>query len=53
MAASITALPDATLSHRLAGNAVDREAVRLEVTARGANPLIAGAFRDRRKPRAA
>jgi hypothetical protein len=28
MAASITPLPDATLSHRLAGNAVDREAVR-------------------------
>ena len=53
MAASITALPDATLSHRLAGNAVDREAVRRELTARGANPLIAGAFRDRRKPRAA
>jgi len=53
MAASITALPDATLSHRLAGNAVDREAVRQELNARGANPLIAGAFRDRRKPRAA
>ncbi len=53
MAASITPLPDTILSHRLAGNAVDREAVRQELTARGASPLIAGAFRDRRKPRAA
>ena len=53
MAASIAALPDATLSHRLAGNAIDREAVRQDLIARGANPLIAGAFRERRKPRAA
>lgn len=53
MAASITALPDATLSHRLAGNAVAREAVQRELNARGASPLIAGAFHERRKPRAA
>ncbi len=53
MAASIAALPDATLSHRLAGNAIDREAARQHLIARGANPLIAGAFRERRKPRAA
>ena len=53
MAASITALPDATLSHRLGGNAIDREAMRQKLIALGANPLIAGAFRDRRKPRAA
>ena len=53
MAASITALPDAILSHRLGGNAIEREKVRQDLTARGVNPLIAGAFRDRRKPRAA
>jgi hypothetical protein len=53
MAASITALPDAILSHRLGGSAIDREAVRMELTQRGVNPLVAGAFRDRRKPRAA
>ncbi len=51
--ASIMALPDATLNHRLAGSAPDRAAVQQALTARGANPLLAGAFRDRRKPQAA
>ena len=51
--ASITTLPDAFLSHRLAGNAIDRAAVRQALSARGVDPLVVGAFRDRRKPQAA
>jgi hypothetical protein len=39
----IAALPDALLGQRLRGRAGDAAAVRL--AARGANPLIAGAFR--------
>jgi non-ribosomal peptide synthetase component E (peptide arylation enzyme) len=51
--ATIAALPDATLDHRLAGSALDRAAVQQALTVRGANPLLVGAFRDRRKPYAA
>jgi hypothetical protein len=39
----IAALPDGLLGQRLRGRAADPAAVR--VAARGANPLIAGAFR--------
>lgn len=51
--ATIAALPDAILSYRLAGTAGDRMAVQKALVTRGANALIAGAFRDRRKSRAA
>ena len=51
--ATIAALPDAILSHRLAGSARDRAAIQQALFARGANPLLAGAFRDRRKAHAA
>jgi len=47
--ASITALPDDILGHRLAGSASDREAVQQALRERGVNPLVVGAFRDRRR----
>jgi len=50
---SLAALPDPYLSHRLAGSAADRAAVRKVLIANGMNALVAGAFRGRRKPRAA
>jgi hypothetical protein len=46
--ATLAALPDALAGHRLAGHARDPEAVHAALLARGANPLVAGAFRDRR-----
>jgi hypothetical protein len=45
--ATIVALPDADLGQRLAGSAADREALRAKLQARGANPLITGAFQPR------
>ena len=46
--ATIAALPDALLGHRLAGSAPDRAATcARHLQARGVNPLIADAFRDR------
>jgi hypothetical protein len=51
--ATIVALPDAYLNQRLAGSAPDREATAKELQARGANPLIAGAFRRRKISNAA
>lgn len=51
--ATVAALPDAILSHRLAGSASDRASVQQALAARGVNPLLAGAFRDRHKPQAA
>ncbi len=48
--AFIVALPDATLSQRLAGNAPDRAVTAAELEARGVNPLIAGAFHPRAIP---
>jgi hypothetical protein len=46
--ATVVALPDALLNQRLAGSASDPVAVIADLQARGANPLIAGAFRPRR-----
>jgi hypothetical protein len=46
--ATIVALPDALLNQRLAGSAPDCVATAAELEARGANPLIAGAFRLRK-----
>lgn len=45
---TLAALPDALAGHRLAGNAGNREAIRDALDQRGVNPLILGAFRDRR-----
>ena len=45
--ATIIALPDAHLGQRLAGSAADNAAMAARLTAGGANPLIAGAFRPR------
>jgi non-ribosomal peptide synthetase component E (peptide arylation enzyme) len=45
---TLTALPDALGGHRLAGSAADRAAVQRELEALGINPLVAGAFRERR-----
>jgi hypothetical protein len=47
---SLAALPDRLAGHRLAGVAADREAVCEALAALGANPLVIGAFRDRRPP---
>ena len=47
--ATIVALPDAFLGARLAGSAIDIEAMAGELQTRGVNPLIAGAFRARTK----
>jgi hypothetical protein len=45
---SLAALPDRLAGHRLAGVAADRERVRSALAARGVNPLVVAAFRDRR-----
>ena len=50
--ATLTAFPDPYLSHRLVGSAGDRRAVRKTLIENGANALVAGAFRSRRKSRA-
>jgi hypothetical protein len=46
--ATLAALPDPLVGHRLIGNAPDREAIQATVNALGLNPLVAAAFRDRR-----
>jgi hypothetical protein len=46
--AVIVALPDAFLDQRLAGSAPSRAATAAKLETRGANPLIAGAFRPRK-----
>lgn len=51
--ATLAALPDAFAGYRLAGQAPDRRKVREALVARGANPLILRAFRDRGEPPAA
>lgn len=49
--ATIAALPDALSGYRLAGSCADRQAINEALTAIGTNPLVAGAFRERkRKP---
>jgi hypothetical protein len=45
--ATVVALPDRTLGHRLAGAAQDKKAVAAALEAQGANALISGAFRQR------
>lgn len=45
---TLAAVPDALTGHRLAGSAVDRTAMREELAALEVNPLIVGAFRERR-----
>jgi hypothetical protein len=51
-AGSVAALPDALAGHRLAGVGDDRDAIRDKLADRGANPLVVGAFRDKRPGRA-
>lgn len=51
--ALIAALPDALSGHRLAGSATDRAALRQVLRERGANPLVVGAFAERRRTPAA
>jgi hypothetical protein len=45
---TLGALPDALAGQRLAGKATDVEAVQAALAKLGVNPLIVGAFRDRR-----
>lgn len=45
--ATIVALPGGLLAQRLAGSAMDNGAVAADLIRRGANPLLAGAFRPR------
>jgi hypothetical protein len=52
-AATIVALPDALLGERLAGSTPDREITETKLETRGANPLIAAAFRRRNEADAA
>jgi AMP-binding enzyme len=46
-AATILAIPDSAIGERLAGGAADLQAVLAALQARGANPLVSGAFRPR------
>jgi hypothetical protein len=52
-AATIMAVPNGMLGQRLAGQASDPLALRIALQARGANTLIAGAFRAHRRASAA
>ena len=45
---SVAPLPDALAGHRLAGIADDRGAICEKLAEQGANPLVVGAFRDKR-----
>jgi hypothetical protein len=51
-AGSVAALPDVLTGHRLAGVGEDRDAVRDKLADQGSNPLVVGAFRDKRPGRA-
>ena len=51
--ATITALPDALTGERLAASATDVVAIQTALRKRGANPLIAAAFRARHRSQAA
>jgi hypothetical protein len=51
--ATIVALPDGDLGHRLAGTAPDRKVLQGLLKTEGANPLIVGAFDQRGTPEAA
>ncbi len=52
-AGTLAALPDLLIGQRLAGHAQDCDAVRQGLADVGANPLLVGAFRDRRPERPA
>lgn len=45
---TLAALPDTLTGHRLAGGAGSRETMQEALAERGLNPLVVGAFRDRR-----
>jgi hypothetical protein len=47
--ATLAALPDALAGHRLAGTAADRAFIQDALSKLGVNPLLVGAFRDRRR----
>jgi hypothetical protein len=47
--AVLTALPDALAGHRLVGHAADRAALQQALDGLGVNPLVSGAFADRRR----
>jgi AMP-binding enzyme len=49
---SVAALPDVLAGHRLAGVGNDRAAIRDTLADQGTNPLVVGAFRDKRPGRA-
>ena len=49
---SVAALPDVLAGHRLAGVGNDRGAIRDKLAEQGNNPLVVGAFRDKRPGRA-
>lgn len=49
---SVAALPDVLAGHRLAGVGNDRGAIRDKLADQGTNPLVVGAFRDKRPGRA-
>jgi hypothetical protein len=49
---SIASLPDALAGHRLAGIGGDRGAICDKLAEQGANPLVVGAFREKRPGRA-
>jgi hypothetical protein len=46
--ATLAALPDAHAGHRLAGSSANRSGLQEALAARGVNPLVVAAFRDRR-----
>jgi hypothetical protein len=50
--ATLAALPDALCGNRLAGSGADRDAIAAALAERGVNPLVIGAFRERRRPAA-
>lgn len=50
--ATLTALPDSLLGHRLAAGVDDPDAVRSTLAGLGVNPLMVGALRDRRSDHA-
>jgi hypothetical protein len=49
---SVAPLPDALAGHRLAGIGGDRGAICDKLAEQGANPLVVGAFREKRPGRA-
>ena len=50
---AVAALPDALAGHRIAGVGRDRGTIYEKLVEQGASPLIAGAFRDKRRASAA